>query len=229
MLIGIISDIHGNIDALKATIAEMPDIDSLLVAGDIAGRAANLVELFEIIDTKNSTFIKGNHEEMAVLYYENFGKDEKLGKLIRRLKDAPYEIEVSIDDKKILLTHGSPNNPKNEYIYPEYSDFDAFDDLGYDYIILGHTHVPMIVRLKNTTVINPGSVGEPQASDPRPSYAVIDTETGKAEIHYVENYVEKNRLRFINPFRWGRYSVRQTKKEGFAPGDKGDETKIELL
>ena len=229
MLIGIISDIHGNTEALRAVIAEMPDVDTLLVAGDIAGRAANLLELFELIDTKNCIFIKGNHEEMAVLYYENFGRDEKLGGLIQRIKDAPYEAEVSLGGKKILLTHGSPKDPKNEYIYPEYPDFDKFDDLGFDYIVLGHTHIPMIVRLKHTTIINPGSVGEPQASDPRPSFAVVDTETGKAEIHYLENYVEKKRLRYINPFRWGRYNVRRTKRENIGPDGEGNGRKIELL
>ncbi len=214
MLIGIISDIHGNDRALRATIDEMPETDMILLAGDIAGRAVDLKKVFDIIDENEIVYIKGNHEDMAVLYFDNFGKDETTRGLVERIKEAPYSMELSLDGKKILMAHGSPWNAKNEYIYPEYGDLSAFDTLGYDYIILGHTHIPMILRRENTTIINPGSVGEPQASDPRPSFALLDTESGDAGIHYVKNYLEEKKLRFITPFRWKSYDVRLFAKTG---------------
>ena len=214
MLIGIISDIHGNDRALRATIDEMPETDMILLAGDIAGRAVDLKKVFDIIDENEIVYIKGNHEDMAVLYFDNFGKDETTRGLVERIKEAPYSMELSLDGKKILMAHGSPWNAKNEYIYPEYGDLSAFDTLGYDYIILGHTHIPMILRRENTTIINPGSVGEPQASDPRPSFALLDTESGDAGIHYVKNYLEEKKLRFITPFRWKSYDVRLFAKAG---------------
>jgi putative phosphoesterase len=216
MRIGIISDIHGNTRALKATMEEMPATDVVLLAGDIAGRVAGLVEIFEIIDAYHMYFIKGNHEEMAILYQERFGTNGKVGELVRRLSDAPYRMELQFSGKKFLMAHGSPENPKSEYIYPEYPYFHRFEELGFDFIILGHTHVPMVVRSGVVTIVNPGSVGEPMADNPRPSYAVIDTETGSAKIFFVERYRETERLRYINPFRWARYSVmyRQNEKTG---------------
>lgn len=207
MLIGIISDIHGNDRALKATVEEMPETDLILLAGDIAGRAVDLKRVFEIIDENEIVYIKGNHEDMAVLYFDSFGRDETTGELVKKIEEAAYSMELVLDGKKVFMAHGSPWNPKNEYIYPEYNDFSAFETLGYDYIILGHTHVPMVVKSGEVTIINPGSVGEPQAGDPRPSFALLDTESGAAEIRYVKNYTEEKRLRFITPFRWKRYDV----------------------
>lgn len=221
MLIGIISDIHGNETALKAALDEMPDTDLILLAGDIAGRAVDLKKIFDIIDENNVICIKGNHEDMAVLYFDNFGKDEETRRLVERINDTPYSMELLIDGKRIFMAHGSPWNTKNEYIYPEYNDFKAFESLGYKYIVLGHTHVPMIVESGDVTVINPGSVGEPQASDPRPSFALLDTEADRAEIRYVKNYVEEKKLRFITPFRWKSYDVRLFGKAG---GNKVVET-----
>jgi putative phosphoesterase len=207
MIIGIIADIHGNLPALTATLAEMPPTDSLLLAGDIAGRARELVEIFSIIDERRIVFVQGNHEEAAVNYFSLFGGDPALSSAISRIKGTPHRRDLVIDGKKILLAHGSPDNPKNEYIYPEYPGFANFSDLGFDYIILGHTHVPMVIRAGHVTVINPGSVGEPEARDPRPSYCLLDTGTGEIRIRYITTYVEKKRLKYITPFRWSRYTV----------------------
>jgi predicted phosphodiesterase len=49
-----------------------------------------------------------------------------------------------------------------------------------DYVLVGHTHVPFVLDLGRTTVINPGSVGQPRDGDPRAAYAVI--EDGRVEL-----------------------------------------------
>ncbi len=207
MIIGVIADIHGNSPALVATLHEMPGTDLILLAGDIAGRAHELVEVLEIIDAHGILYVQGNHEETAINYYSLFGGDSRLADAVRRIRETPYRKDLVLDKRKIILAHGSPDNPKKEYVYPEYPYFDRFLALGFDFIILGHTHVPMVVARDHTTIINPGSVGEPEAKDPRPSYGLIDTARGTAEVRYVRNYVEKKRLRYITPFRWGRYSL----------------------
>jgi putative phosphoesterase len=57
-----------------------------------------------------------------------------------------------------------------------------------DIILLGHTHLPMIRRIGNQTVVNPGSVGQPRDGDPRASYAVI--EDGRVELRRAARDVE---------------------------------------
>jgi len=211
MLIGIISDIHGNEPALAATLDEMGDLDAFLFAGDLTGKATELAAVWRRLEKVPTTFIRGNHEDFALSYINLFNHDDDLAKIARRITATPERIDITIGGVAILMAHGSPWNPKSEYIYPEYNNFSRFEGLGYDVVILGHTHVPMIKQIGKVTIINPGSVGEPLASDPRPSYALLDTATKAAEIRYTQNYRENKRLRFITPFRWKSYDIRWTR------------------
>jgi putative phosphoesterase len=207
MIIGAIADIHGNVPALVATLAEMPKTDVTLLAGDIAGRAHELVEVMEIVERHDMIYVQGNHEEAAINYWSLFGGDRRLTEAVGRIQETPHRKELVLDGKRLLVAHGSPDNPKKEYVYPEYPYFNRLFSLGFDYLVLGHTHVPMVITRGRVVIVNPGSVGEPDARDPRPSFAILDTDAGTAEIHHLRHYVETKRLRFITPFRWSRYSV----------------------
>jgi len=210
MKIGIIADIHGNIPALNAVLSQMPEVEMILLAGDLAGKASSLARVFRIIDEYNMIYIRGNHEEVAEDYFRRFGGDEETEKAIRRIGAVPASREVDAGGLHMLMVHGSPWNETSEYIYPEYEAFGRFDDLGYDCVILGHTHIPMVIDTGKTLIINPGSVGEPMVQDPRPSYAVLDTDERRAEIHRVPDFVETRRVRSVTPFRWGRSIPEET-------------------
>jgi len=210
MQIGIIADIHGNIPALNAVLDRMPEVEMILLAGDLAGKASSLVHVFRIIDEHNILFIRGNHEEVAEDYFRRFGGDEQTEKAVRRIAQVPAVREIDAGGLHMLMVHGSPWNHKSEYIYPEYGAFERFDDLGYDCVILGHTHVPMVIETAMTLIINPGSVGEPVVQDPRPSFAVLDTAERRAEIYTIPDYVETKRVRSVTPFRWGRSMPEET-------------------
>jgi len=54
-------------------------------------------------------------------------------------------------------------------------------------VVLGHTHIPMVRRVGDVLLVNPGSCGQPRDYNPLAAYAVLDTETRTAEIHRV-NY-----------------------------------------
>ena len=210
MRIGIIADIHGNIAALNAVLERLTDVQMILLAGDVAGKTASLVRILGIIDEYNIVFIRGNHEEVAEDYFRRFGGDDETRDAIERIARVPAAREIDAGGLHMLMVHGSPWNHKSEYIYPEYEEFWRFDELEYDCVILGHTHVPMIVDTGKTLIINPGSVGEPVAQDPRPSFAVLDTDSRRAAVHRVPDYVEKGQVRSVTPFRWGRSSPEET-------------------
>jgi putative phosphoesterase len=97
------------------------------------------------------------------------------------MADKPHSIETRVNGKSLVVVHGSPFDPHNEYIYPNSPSLSRLAEIDADYIVLGHTHYQMAERVGRALVINPGSAGE--ARDPRNafklSYAVLDTASGE--------------------------------------------------
>ena len=84
--------------------------------------------------------------------------------------------DKEIDGKRFYMTHASPYNNLDGYLFANeaekvFRDKQFFDS--HDFILIGHTHFMMIYRNK---IINPGSVGQARDFTGKPSYAVIDTE-----------------------------------------------------
>ena len=98
------------------------------------------------------------------------------------IKGLPTSKKISIKGKKILLCHGSPWNI-NEYIYPNrFNNFrKKFIKYKYDYIFLGHTHIPMVKKIGNKKILNPGSVGQPRDKNPNAKWLFIDINNKKYE------------------------------------------------
>jgi len=115
---------------------------------------------------------------------------------LKDLSDRPLQHDV------FTITHGSPRRPIWEYIHTVGIARENFEHFDTPFCIVGHTHVPRIYRLaedpengrpvckahapvydqeialggEHRLIINPGSVGQPRDSDPRASYALLDTE-----------------------------------------------------
>ena len=75
-----------------------------------------------------------------------------------------------------------------EYMKPETSDEEiqdmvneSMEPVEADFLVVGHSHIPMNRNLGNLTIINPGSVGQPRDGDIRAGCAIFDTESGKIE------------------------------------------------
>jgi predicted phosphodiesterase len=116
---------------------------------------------------------------------------------IEYLQKLPPLFKEEIDGKKLYLTHASPRS-MFEYIKPETSDEEiqamvneAIEPVEAEFLVVGHSHIPMKRKLGNLTIINPGSVGQPRDEDNRASCAVFDTENGKTEIIRREYDIEK--------------------------------------
>ncbi len=79
----------------------------------------------------------------------------------------------------IALVHGSPRDPMNEYVFPgtPTSLLRRLLKLSGGKILLqGHTHIPMFFRSGSSTLLNPGSVGQPRDGDPRACYVILELE-----------------------------------------------------
>jgi predicted phosphodiesterase len=92
------------------------------------------------------------------------------------------------------LAHGSPWS-LNTYIYPNFKKKIRNSLMKYraNYIFLGHTHIPMNIKIdKITSVVNPGSVGQPRNKCNNACWAIFDTKNRK--INFIETKYKKKKL-----------------------------------
>jgi len=200
MLIAFISDIHSNLEALKAVLNRINSlkIKQVFCLGDLVGYGASPKEVIKLME--KIPCIKGNHDYAVVsgdtswfnpLAAQAILKNkEMLSKNeIKFLDSLKEKIEVSFNNKRFLLVHGSPKNPVWEYVYESQVNEYFFGE--YDVIIMGHTHVPFIKKIKEKIAINCGSVGQPRDYDKRACFIIFDTEEFKGKIVRVEYEIEK--------------------------------------
>lgn len=200
MKIAIISDIHGNMEALDAVLKdiEKQNCDKIFCLGDIAMAGPEPLKLVKKIKemslNENFVIIQGNTDEKLGTYDKNF--EEILDKNIPVMANA-YRAdlkELSDDDKKflsslpeklilkengvkIMLCHGSPR--KNDENITTDIDLKLLqkitNDVNADVIFCGHTHVPCgFVTENEKTIVNVGSVGRPFSETPKSCYAIIN-------------------------------------------------------
>lgn len=180
MKLGIIADLHCNHRALEIALERMGPVDELLCAGDAVYQFRFSNEVMRLLRERNARYVLGNHEETLL---GQWGVHARAAPHVDRRELAymsarPDRIQVRVNGKRLLMVHGSPFEPKYEYLYPN-GDFGRFRDLDVDYVILGHTHFKMAARAGKTLIVNPGSCGE--ARDHRNGFllsaAVLDTQT----------------------------------------------------
>jgi putative phosphoesterase len=197
MKVAILSDIHGNIDALQAVLQDLPsDIAELWILGDLIGYYYRSKEVLNALRAFPCKYIAGNHEHYlrdglknpAVLkdYKAKYGSSLEL--TIKNLSSAemeflhtlPDSLKFQVGSKNILLCHGSPWD-NDEYIYPDVKaeKLTEFESVEADFIFLGHTHYPMELDIGTKKVINPGSVGQPRNRKPGAHWVIFDLETEK--------------------------------------------------
>tara|TARA_Y100000588_G_scaffold231346_1_gene245108 strand:+ start:140 stop:889 length:750 start_codon:yes stop_codon:yes gene_type:complete len=165
----ILSDIHGNIDALDAVLARAPQesYDRLLVLGDLVGYCANPNEVVErIFELEPDAVIRGNHDKVCsgVESADNFNRiaGEAARWTIKALTPANKERVAKLPsgptnvDKDVEICHGTPFD-EDTYIFDEDDATKAFDAMHRQICFFGHTHVPVAYVRKgsNLTVVHP--------------------------------------------------------------------------
>ena len=187
MKVGLIADIHSNLAAFRAVLADMPRVDELVCAGDLVGYAGQPNEVIELARSKRVRAVMGNHDHASItrnvkdlhpmaaeaaLWTSRNLKGESLD----YLRSLPKELKLTRAGKIFYVTHGSPRDPLSGYVFPDVPSRDLLDLVGgvkADVIVFGHTHVPMNRSVYGKLVLNPGAVGQPRDRDPRASYMVL--------------------------------------------------------
>ena len=194
MKLGIVSDIHCNIEGLDRALDLMGVVDRVVCLGDsiFEYRFSNAV-ISRLIEVRAST-IQGNHEET---FFGPFGararaREGNAPDLMRWLAARPLRRELNCEGKKVLMVHSTPWEPRGAYIYHHSSKLSRFGEFDADFILFGHTHQQFVKRIGGLLVVNPGSAGD--GRDPENgrqlSCAMLDTKTEEVQIINYPNPTE---------------------------------------
>lgn len=194
MKLAVISDIHGNYDALVAVLeqAKKENVKHLLVLGDIVGYYYHPDKILELLSEWSFDMIKGNHEKIlesvvdtpslkeSIRLKYGSGHQEAIKKLTKKqlefLKDLPETKSVQFDDVSLLMSHGSPWS-NDYYIYPDCEKETILncDSEEHDFVLIGHSHYAFAIKNQNSILINPGSVGQSRQTGGKASWCILNT------------------------------------------------------
>ena len=199
MRIGLISDIHANLPALEAVLEDMPDVDSIVCAGDVVGYNPWPRACLERTRELASVTVQGNHDrtvETPHRYAANRMAEAGLEHAKRELSGEQREWlaalpeRTTFGDGRYLLVHSHPERT-GAYVYPrEFPELRPYLD-EYDGLVLGHTHIQHESRVDGRLLLNPGSVGQPRDGDPRAAYAVLDTESDEVDLRRIPYDIDR--------------------------------------
>jgi len=207
MKILIVSDIHANLEALEAVLAEAHD--ELWVLGDLVNYGPNPCEVVDLIRRNASPVVQGNHD-----YAIGAGADPQCSQAFREMARAMQDYTEpllnadrraflssllrtaarTIDGCRFFLCHATPTEPLFQYCPAEPARW-ASEIVGVeaDMVLAGHTHLPFTMDLEKLQIVNPGSVGQPKHGFPMACYALWeDGRIFLRSCHYpVEDTVRK--------------------------------------
>jgi putative phosphoesterase len=195
--LAIISDIHGNLPALEAVLADIEalGINDVYHLGDLVGYNPFPNETVALIAARRLPGITGNYDQAVLgLATDPIGellnaKITPMGREIYAwtmrevnsqsrefLAVQPRQVSLARGKWRLRLTHGSPRHIK-DYVRPSWPDAmvgDLLLEVEEDILLTGHTHIPMVRQVNGKWLVNPGSVGFPKDGNPLAAYAVLE-------------------------------------------------------
>lgn len=206
-VLAILSDIHGNLDALRAVVDDAerraePGSVRYCSNGDCVALGPEPRECLELLRSKNAVdFVMGNNERYVIerpyLNGRSFHTDTfaappegfvrnlewtagELGPdLIAFAKKFEKIVIYRFAGKTICVSHGSPLSDE-DIVRPDAPESEMLEKFGYfDYYVFGHTHRPFVRTIGERHYINAGSVGAPVDRDVRAAYLAFELSGGK--------------------------------------------------
>jgi putative phosphoesterase len=198
MRIAVLSDIHGNLSAFEAVLADIRQVspDLVLHGGDLADGGSSPIEIVDRIRDSGWQGVMGNTDEMLVRpeSLEDFARQSSapsgLWSAVREIAAATRSVlgterlawlrklPAAITLPGFSLVHATPESCwKTLAANASEAELEAaYGSLGRPIVAFGHTHCPFIHELAGNPrlLINTGSVGLPYDGDPRASYLLLD-------------------------------------------------------
>jgi predicted phosphodiesterase len=227
----IISDIHSNLEALEAVVADIDaqGIEQVYCLGDVIGYGPNPRECIDLVMKRCQLVLLGNHDQGALFDPDGFNRSAEMAIFWTRaqlelpgdprpLREKRWEFLAerprSHREDNYLYVHGSARNPLNEYVFPE----DVYNQRKMErifalvdrYCFQGHTHVPGIFT-ENLQFHTPDDVGGAYKLDGRKTLCNVGSVGQPRDLDPRACYIllDDDTIRF----RRVEYDVQATKKK----------------
>ncbi len=195
MKVGVVSDVHNNVEALTYALAHLRDADVVLSLGDLVSDYRVDPRVLRLARDAGLVGITGNHEKTILLHPGSRLRHSLTGTDLEYVRALPATRELELDGRRVRLAHGAPWDDPADYRCEYVTERDrhaleraASDDA--DLVLLGHTHVPMAVHIRSTLVFNPGTCGEARTRYGLLTFGQVDTHAGLASVFVVQPGLE---------------------------------------
>lgn len=203
MRIAVLADVHGNLPALEAVLADIETqaVDRVIVNGDLANRGPDTGAVYDMLADYLGAATLGNHDDLMLIATGRRGPPDTqwlddpfwgtvawsaaqlvAGGYLDTIERLPMTMKVEEPYAPALLfSHGSPRHYREGYgvdLSPEVIS-EITESHPADVLIGSHTHRPHLVRWGRYTVMNTGAVGCPFNGDPRAHYLILTLEAGE--------------------------------------------------
>jgi diadenosine tetraphosphatase ApaH/serine/threonine PP2A family protein phosphatase len=209
----ILSDIHANLEALRAVLDDADArADGVLCLGDTVGYGADPEACVELLASRARAIVAGNHEwgvaeRLDLAWFNRWAR--AAAEWTRERLDDDHRawlaaLPLSLEVGDATLVHAAPGQPDEwDYLVTPEDGWGAFADFATRWCFVGHSHVPGAWSLGSSGpdhdprpetvlsergrryIVNVGSVGQPRDRDPRAAYALWDVEAGRVDIRRV--------------------------------------------
>jgi putative phosphoesterase len=199
--LAIISDIHANLAAMKAIEADLRAADHVICLGDFTGYYCEVNEVIDLLRELKAICVLGNHDYYVLNECPaglppgvQFGVAFAKATLHSEHKDWLARVPISwggvVAGRSMLLTHGSPWRPLEDYLYADSLDLRRLKDFEFDLVAFGQTHRFFQDDIGKPLLLNPGSVGQnrDQGEEAMASAVILDGRTSAAIIRSYSRY-----------------------------------------
>jgi diadenosine tetraphosphatase ApaH/serine/threonine PP2A family protein phosphatase len=221
MRIALLSDVHGNLPAFEAVLADVDEaeVEEAWCLGDLVGYGAEPDGCVELARERCDLCLAGNHDLVVTgeIDLGDFSSSAAAAAQWTRDNIGAESLEFlnslrpQADDRDIGLYHASPRDPVWEYVLSTWQADECMDLMKKRVGAVGHSHVALWFKRNGEGdvegapaeggleqdladgewLMNPGAVGQPRDGDPRAAWLLLDTEGWRAQWRRVEYPIER--------------------------------------
>jgi diadenosine tetraphosphatase ApaH/serine/threonine PP2A family protein phosphatase len=214
MRVAVVSDIHANLAALEAVLAEIDGEapDELWCLGDLVGYGPRPSECTELVAARAAICLAGNHDLAVIGKLDLLEFSGDAGEAARWTREVLSDgartyldgLEPSGARADVALYHASARDPIWEYVLSDETAAATMAIAGTRLVLVGHSHAALQVALRDealsgglapagteldlagaAVLMNPGSVGQPRDGDPRAAWLLLDLDANRASFRRV--------------------------------------------